>query len=59
MFELQFAREIGDLREGRDRSTYLDPNALDTLTRRHLRESFRAIARVQARLEAEWSARLP
>ncbi|WP_151083777.1 putative nucleotidyltransferase substrate binding domain-containing protein [Nocardioides cynanchi] len=59
MFELQFAREIGDLREGRDRSTYLDPQQLDTLTRRHLRESFRAIARVQARLEGEWSARLP
>ena len=59
MFELQFAREIGDLRERRDRTTYLDPKTLDTLTRRHLRESFRAIARVQGRLEAEWSARLP
>jgi CBS domain-containing protein len=59
MFELLFTREIEDLRAGRTTSTYLDPKELDSLTRRHLRESFRAIAKVQARLESEWSSRLP
>jgi len=37
--------------------TYLAPDSLDSLTRRHLRESFRAIAHVQNRLESVWTNR--
>lgn len=58
MFELLFTREIEAVRAATPPSTYLDPHDLDSLTRRHLRESFRAIAKVQARLEAEWVSRM-
>ena len=58
MFELLFRREIDATRESRPVSTYLDPRTLDSLTRRHLRESFRAIAKVQSRLEGEWVSRV-
>jgi CBS domain-containing protein len=54
MYELLFEAEIEALSNGARPSTYVDPDALDTLTRRHLRESFKAIARVQERLEHEW-----
>ena len=43
---------------GRPASTYVAPGTLDSLTRRHLRESFRAIAHVQERLESEWQRRI-
>jgi CBS domain-containing protein len=58
MYELLFAAEVAALRAGRTPSTYVDPRSLNTLTRRHLRESFKAIARVQERLEGEWLSRL-
>jgi CBS domain-containing protein len=58
MFELLWIQEIEAIRAGRPVSTYLNPEALDSLTRRYLRESFRAISRVQARLESEWISRL-
>lgn len=58
MVELLFSREIEAMRANRAPSIYLDPKELDSLTRRHLRESFRAIARVQGRLETEWISRI-
>jgi CBS domain-containing protein len=58
MFELLFTREIEAIRASVAPTTYLDPHHLDFLTRRHLRESFRAIAKVQSRLEAEWVSRM-
>lgn len=58
MFELLFGREVESLRHRRAGSTFVDPQELDTLTRRHLRESFRAIAKVQVRLEGEWISRI-
>lgn len=58
MYELLFEAEVEALRAGRAPSTYVDPRALDTLTRRHLRESFKAIDRVQERLEGQWVSRL-
>jgi CBS domain-containing protein len=58
MYELLFAREIEAAKNSTEASTYLDPKHLDSLTRRHLRESFRAIARVQTRLEGEWVSRI-
>jgi CBS domain-containing protein len=58
MFELLFLREIDAIRREEPPSTYLDPEELDSLARRHLRESFRAISKVQARLESEWVSRI-
>ncbi|MFI5916797.1 putative nucleotidyltransferase substrate binding domain-containing protein [Dactylosporangium sp. NPDC051541] len=40
-------------------STFIAPGELDTLTRRHLRETFRAVALVQARVDRTWLRRLP
>jgi CBS domain-containing protein len=40
-------------------TTFITPKDLDTLNRRHLRETFRAIALVQARVDREWHTRLP
>ncbi|GAA3455216.1 putative nucleotidyltransferase substrate binding domain-containing protein [Dactylosporangium matsuzakiense] len=39
--------------------TFIAPGELDTLTRRHLRETFRAVALVQARVDRTWLQRLP
>jgi CBS domain-containing protein len=39
-------------------STFVSPAALDTLTRRHLRETFRAIRHVQIRADQDWIRRL-
>ena len=58
LYELIFTAEVEALRAGTEPTTYVDPRALNTLTRRHLRESFKAIGRVQERLEAEWVSRL-
>lgn len=57
MYELLFEREIEALRAGAVPSTWVDPRSLDTLSRRHLRESFKSIGRVQERLEGEWIGR--
>ncbi len=58
IFGLLFDSEVASLRSGAPASTYIDPEALNTLTRRQLRESFKAIARVQERLEDKWLSRL-
>lgn len=39
-------------------TTWVAPKELDTLTRRYLREAFRAVAEVQNRLDSEWVTRL-
>lgn len=57
VYDLVFASEIESLRGGVSVSTYLDPGRIDSLRRRHLRQSFKAIARVQDRLESEWLGR--
>lgn len=54
MYELLFDAEIEALRVGTPTSTWMDPRHVDSLRRRHLRQSFKAIAAVQERLEAEW-----
>ncbi len=55
--ELALEMEVEQLRAGLPVSTYVDPKQLDTLTRRYLRESFRAIAGVQGKLESQWQRR--
>ena len=50
--------EISSLRSGTAPTTYLNPNDLDSLTRRHLRETLRAIRMVQNRVDQSWVRRL-
>ncbi len=59
IYGLILGREIEAIRAGdTSTTTWIAPNQLDTLTRRYLRESFRAVAEVQNRLDSEWVARL-
>ncbi len=59
VYGLILGREIEAIKGSTVATTWVAPNQLDTLTRRYLRESFRAVAEVQNRLESEWVARLP
>src|SRR5215470_10220345 len=54
---LQFSH-FAAIRAGRPLSNWIAPRDLDPLTRRHLRDSFRAISSVQAQLEGAWKARM-
>jgi CBS domain-containing protein len=59
IYGLLLGREIEAIRAGDTAATtWIAPNQLDTLTRRYLREAFRAVAEVQNRLDGEWVARL-
>ncbi len=57
IYELIFEGQVDDLRNGTPVSTWIDPRHIDPLRRRHLRQSFKAIAAVQERLHAEWVSR--
>lgn len=57
-YGLLFEREVRAIRADEAHTTFIAPADLDTLTRRHLRESFRAIAMVQARIDHDWTSRL-
>ena len=58
IYQLAFESEIEALRQGKEGSSWVSPQNLDALTRRHLRESFRAVASIQARFQLEWQSRL-
>jgi CBS domain-containing protein len=58
IYGLIFDHETQAIRSGAIPSTFIAPKDLDTLTRRHLRESFRAVALIQGRVEQEWRLRL-
>jgi CBS domain-containing protein len=58
IYALLLRHEVQAVRGGGTPTTYFTPGQLDTLTRRHLRESFRAIATVQARVDRDWMRRL-
>jgi len=58
LHQLVFENEIVEVREGRKPNTWVSPNDLDSLTRRHLRETFRAISAIQSKIESDWSKRL-
>jgi CBS domain-containing protein len=58
VYELLFERQVASVRAGEPVSTWIDPKGVDSLRRRHLRQSFKAISHVQERLEAEWTTRL-
>ncbi len=56
--QMIFEQEILAIREGRAGSTWISPEQLDSLTRSHLRENFRAISTIQDRIQSEWEIRL-
>jgi CBS domain-containing protein len=59
VYGLILGREIEAIRAGQAATkNWIAPTKLDTLTRRYLREAFRAVAEVQNRLDGEWVARL-
>lgn len=60
VYRLLLHHEVQALRTaGTPPGTFIAPKELDTLTRRHLRETFRAIALVQSRVDRAWLDRLP
>jgi CBS domain-containing protein len=58
VYSLLLRHEVHAVRRGVTPTTYLSPKHLDTLTRRHLRETFRAIGLIQARVDRDWMRRL-
>jgi CBS domain-containing protein len=60
VYGLLLRHEVRALRaSGTPTSTFIAPKDLDSLNRRHLRETFRAIALVQSRVNRAWLTRLP
>jgi CBS domain-containing protein len=57
IYSLLMEHEVAAVRAGATPTTYIAPRNLDTLTRRHLRESFRAIELLQARVDLDWAMR--
>lgn len=58
IYQLAFEREISAIRAGKAGSSWISPDQLDPLTRRHLRESFRAVSNIQTSIQNEWESRL-
>lgn len=58
IYELALRQEVTAIRDSKRSSSWIAPRDLDPLTRRHLRESFRAISAVQAEIEGGWKARM-
>lgn len=58
IYQLIFEQEIASIRSGKEGSSWISPDNLDSLTRRHLRESFRAVAAIQNRIQSEWETRV-
>ena len=53
---LRLRHQVQQLRAGKQPDDYVDPAALSSLTRSHLKEAFRAIASIQKHVSAELSA---
>ena len=58
VYELLLRQEVAAIRSGQPVSNWIAPRDLDSLTRRHLRDSFRAISAVQAQVEGTWKTRM-
>jgi CBS domain-containing protein len=58
IYGLLLRHEVEAMRADRAPTTFLAPRELDGLSRRHLRETFRAVALVQARVDEAWMHRL-
>lgn len=57
-YELLMKRDLAAIARGSTPTTYVNPQELDTLTRRHLRETFRATAAIQEAVADSWTMRL-
>ena len=57
--QLVFDQEIAAIKAGATPTTWVSLESLDSLTRRHLRETFRAISTIQSKIEGDWVHRLP
>lgn len=57
-YALVLNHELAAIRAGGDPTTFIAPRRLDSLTRRHLRDTFRLIRSIQTRLDEHWLARL-
>lgn len=57
IYGLILERQISALKTGLYGSSFVNPDELDTLTRRHLRQSFRLIRDLQERIENDWKSR--
>jgi CBS domain-containing protein len=53
--ELRMEHHINQVRAGEPLDDYVDPSALSGLTRRHLKEAFRAVASIQKSVSSELS----
>jgi CBS domain-containing protein len=58
IYTVLFDHEVRCLQSGAAPDTYIDPRDLCTLTQRHLRETLRAVAVVQDRVDRTWIRRL-
>jgi CBS domain-containing protein len=58
IYSVLYDLEVRALRTSAAPTTYLRPRDLDSLTRRHLRETLRAINEVQQRVDQSWIRRL-
>jgi CBS domain-containing protein len=56
--ELLMRRDLAAISAGGSPTSYVDPRELDTLTRRHLRETFRATSSIQDELRGSWRSRM-
>jgi CBS domain-containing protein len=57
IYQLILERQIAALKSGVVGNSHVNPDELDTLTRRHLRESFRLVRDMQERIEHDWQMR--
>jgi len=57
IYHLVLERQIAALQNGALGTTLVNVEELDTLTRRHLRESFRLVRDMQERIEHDWQMR--
>jgi CBS domain-containing protein len=58
VYTLLLDGELQSIRAGQTPTTFVSPRDLDSLTRRHLRETLRAISCVQTRVDQDWIHRL-
>ena len=58
VYRVLLAHELAAHDAGEQPSTFIDPAALDSLSRRTLRQTLRAVGQVQRRLEQHWDWRL-
>lgn len=56
IYAMLMQQEVLALKSQGSGSTFIDPDALDTLSRRHLRNCFRLVRDIQERIENGWNA---